>query len=205
MGAGKSTNAAFYSIMNGKICRAFKSPDAETETRTNKNGKVVHEKYYDYLEGNLVGISTKENDYGKFWVVVLEDADGRYQLEINYSSGFAQGFLKALPNVDLQKKIKLIPSVKTEGDKKKTTLFINQGGHAVKWYYKKDDRNGLPDLKQIKVKGKVTWDDSDIMEFLEEMVNNDIVPQLGKNVKAEEVPAELQTAEAAELNNDLPF
>ena len=33
--------------------------------------------------------------------------------------------------------------------------------------FTKDAPNGLPEMKQIKVKGKVTWDDSDMTEFLE--------------------------------------
>jgi len=49
-------------------------------------------------------------------------------------------------------------------------MFVNQGGAALKWYYTKDNRNGLPELKKLKVKGKETWDDSDMMEFLEKMV-----------------------------------
>ena len=66
-------------------------------------------------------------------------------------------------------------------------MFLNQNGTAVKWAYTKDNPNGCPSLKQIKVKGQSTWDDSDMMEFLEAMVNNDIIPQLNGGI------------------NDLPF
>jgi len=34
----------------------------------------------------------------------------------------------------------------------------------------------LPPLKQIKVKGVTTWDDTDRMEYLEEYVKNSILP-----------------------------
>jgi hypothetical protein len=90
---------------------------------------------------------------------------------MKYSSGYAAAFLKALPNVDLSKDVQLSPKVTVEGEKKKTTIFLNQDGAPVKWFYTKDNPNGCPGLKKIKVKGVETWDDSEMMEFLEKMVN----------------------------------
>jgi hypothetical protein len=178
MAAGKNSNAIFYSISNGKIVRQFQNKTADSVERVNKNGKTVHEEFYDYLDGVIANIETKENEYGKFWYVTLDDAGVNQVLQFNYSSGYANGFLKALPNVDLSQKVKLIPSSKKEGDKTKTTLFINQHGNAIKWAYTKESPNGIPELKQIKRKGKTEWDDSEIMEFLEKMVNTEILPKL---------------------------
>jgi hypothetical protein len=183
MAAGQSNSGIFYGISNGKITRQFANKTANSIERANKNSKVVHEEFYDFLDGVITSITTKEHaDYGKFWVVNLKDVEtGQDQiLQFNYSSGYANGFLKALPNVDLSSKVKLSPSAKVEDGKTKTTLFINQHGKAIKWYYTKETPNGIPELKQQKVKGKITWDDSDIMEFLENMVKTDIQPLLSK-------------------------
>lgn len=180
MGAGNQSNAAYYSISNGKICRQFNSPNADTKERVNKNGKTVYEQFYDFIDGKIVDISTKDSDYGKFWIITLEDEEGKYILQMPYSSGYSQAFLKTLPNVDLTHKVKLTPKLTIEGDKKKTTLFVNQHGAALKWAYTKDAPNGLPELRQIKIKGKMTYDDSELMEHLENMVNKQILPKLPK-------------------------
>lgn len=197
MAAGTNSNAIFYGISNGKIVRQFQNKTATSVERVNKNGKTVHEEFYDYLDGVIVDISVKDNEWGKFWIVTLDDAGTRQQLQFNYSSGYANGFLKALPNVDLSEKVKLIPSSKKEGDKTKATIFINQHGEAIKWAFTKDNPNGMPELKQVKIKGKITWDDSDVMEFLEKMINTKILPQL-KSFK--EVAAEVE-----ETDENTPF
>lgn len=180
MAVGTNSNAVYYSISDGKICRQFKEPTANTKSRINKNGKTVFEEHYDYIDGLISEINIKESDFGKFWMITLSDGEQSQILQMNYSSGYANAFLKCLPNVDLTQKVKIIPSQKMEGDKKKTSLFITQHGQPVKWYYTKDNPHGIPELKKIRVKGKDQWDDSDIMEFLEKMVNEQIKPKLQK-------------------------
>ena len=59
-----------------------------------------------------------------------------------------------------------------------TAKFINQGGKSLKWAFTKENPNGIPSLKKIKIKGVEQWDDSDLMEFLEEMVKNQILPKV---------------------------
>lgn len=176
--------AIYYTISDGKICRQHREPVEGSVSRVNKTGKTVHETFYKALRGRIVDIQTRENEYGKTWNVTLEDENGvREILQFQYSSGYANGFLKALPNVDISSEIVIAPNLKMEGDKKKTTIFLTQHGQPVKWFFTKDTPNGLPELEQKKVKGKITWDDSEAMEFLEKYVNTQILPQL-KNVKA---------------------
>jgi hypothetical protein len=204
MAVGYSSNAAFYNISNGKICRQFKEPTSSSKERVTKTGKTVHEEFYDYMDGRIVGIETKDSDYGRSWLVTLQDDDGKYVLQMPYSSGYSAAFLKTLPNIDLSTSVKLIPKLTIEGDKKKTTLFVNQHGKALKFAFTKENPNGLPELKQIKVKGKLTYDDSEIMEFLEAMVVEQIIPQLNKNGK--KVPVTIHDAVDVEGDNEpLPF
>jgi hypothetical protein len=204
MAVGNSSNAAFYNISNGKICRQFKEPTDNSKERINKTGKKVHEEFYDYIDGKIIGIETKDSDYGRSWIVTLQDDDGKYVLQMPYSSGYSAAFLKTLPNVDLSTSVKLIPKLTIEGDKKKTTLFVNQHGKALKFAYTREMPNGLPELKQIKVKGKLTYDDSEIMEFLEAMVVEQITPQLNKNGK--KVPVTIHDQVDVEGDSEpLPF
>jgi predicted DNA-binding transcriptional regulator AlpA len=200
MATGSNSSSAYYNISNGKICQSFKAMVEGATERTTQTGKIVFEKFFDYIDGLITNIETRENEFGKQWVVTLLDQEtGLSQsLQFNYSSGYAAAFLKALPNVDLSKKVKITPKLTIEGDKKKTTVFINQGGHACKWFYTKDNPNGLPELKQVKIKGKLTWDDSDVMEFLENMVKNDIKPKL----KGSAVAAPVDTDA---IEEDAPF
>ena len=194
-------SAIYYTISDGKICRQHREPVEGSKERVNKNGKTVHETFYKALKGRITDIKEKDGDFGKQWIITLQDESGVNEvLQFQYSSGYANGFLRALPNVDFSLDVLIAPNMKIEGEKKKTTIFLTQNGKALPWYYTKDKPNGIPDLKQIKVKGKLTYDDSEIMEFLENMVNTKVLPQL-KSFKA--VAAEI--GDDADDNEDVPF
>lgn len=200
-------SAIYYTISDGKICRQHREPVEGSVSRVNKNGKTVHETFYKALKGRIVDIQTKDGDYGKQWLVTLQDESGtRETLQFQFSSGYANGFLRALPNVDFTKEVVIAPNLQIKDDKKKTTIFLSQLNNegkweALKWYFTKDEPNGIPDLEQKKVKGKIVYDDSEIMEFLELFVTRKILPQL-KSFKA--VAAEVEEVEE-EASDDLPF
>jgi len=182
-----TSHAAFYSITDGRICRTFKTATAKSIERVNKMGKVVHEEFYDGLSGRIIDIKTKDHpDYGKFWLITLKDGNWSGVVQIKYSSGYASAFLKMLPNIDLSKDVTIVPKMTIDGDKKKASLFIMQDGIPLKHFYTKDNNNGLPQMKKIKVKGKETWDDTEMMEFLEKMVFTEVVPQLNGSGGAEQ-------------------
>jgi len=170
MGAIQSSSAIYLTISDGKICRRVTSPTETSVQRTTKDNRIVNEEFYRGWSGKIVAVNTRESEYGKDWQIHFKDENGLAILSMKYSSGYAAAFLKALPNVDLSKNVQLSPKVTVEGEKKKTTIFLNQDGAPVKWFYTKDNPNGCPGLKKIKVKGVETWDDSDMMEFLERMV-----------------------------------
>lgn len=206
MGAVEQSNAIFLSITNGQICRKVPAPTKTSKDRVNKNGKTVHEEYCKGWKGRITAITVRDHpEFGKFWNITLTDDQGDAILQMNYSSGYSAAFLKMLPNVDLNADVVVTPSLKKEGDKNKTSLFITQHGVPVKWYYTKDDPKGLPPLKKIKVKGKDQWDDSDIMEFLENMVNTEIIPKIGIS-SSSAIASDVLEVEAEEIEKDeLPF
>lgn len=181
MGAVMQSNAIFLTISNGQICKKVSKPTNISKERVNKNGAYVNEEFYKGWKGMITAIEVREHkEYGKFWNVTLTDDQGDAILQMKYSSGYSTAFLKMLPNVDLKSDVIITPKLTIEGDKKKTSLFITQHGQPIKWFYTRDNPNGLPELKKIRVKGQDVWDDSDIAEFLEKMVNTEIVPKLPK-------------------------
>lgn len=180
MGLQNHEGGNFITIYNGKFTQRVPESTEGAIQRTNKEGKVVFEKYYDNFTGKLVGIQTKDSPYGKQWVFSFKDQLEVYNLALSYSSGFASAFLKMLPNIDVSKEMLVSPSVKEENGKKKSSLFVKQDGNWIKSAYTKDNPNGLPQWEQIQVKGQMVWDDSKAMAFLEEMVKSKIVPKLPK-------------------------
>lgn len=205
MGAIEQSNAIYLSIADGKISRRVQKPTDKSVERVTKQGKLVHEEFYKGWKGKITDIKVKDHpEFGKFWNVTFTDEDGDAIIQMNYSSGYAAAFLKTLPNVDFSSEVVFTPNMKMEGDKKKTTVFLSQHGTPLKHAFTKDEPNGLPQLRQIKVKGKMTWDDSDLMAFLEEMVNKDILPQLKGAKKAAPVAAG-GTNNADEPEEELPF
>lgn len=196
---GNNNSAIYLTISNGKICRQFKTANEHTTSRINKNGKEVHEQFFDYVEGYIKNVTAENTDYGKMWKVEIEKDGVRAYLQFNYSSGYSNGFLMAFPNLDLNQLVKISPSAKKEGDKTKTTLFLNQNGEGLKWAWNKDNPGGLPQMKKIKVKGVETWDDTERMEYLEQMVKDRMLQHFGAKHQAAPV------ASAPEVDEEAPF
>ena len=170
----QSSNTIYLSVADGNLVRQFREATADTVQRVTKTGKLVHEEKYKDLTAKLIGAETKENDFGKQWCLKFKDGEDNYIVNMPYSSRYAASFLKALPNIDLTKLIKFMPwsmTDKQDATKKVTgiTCYQNDGNGMVKIppAFTKDAPNGLPEMKQIKVKGKITWDDSDMTDFLE--------------------------------------
>jgi hypothetical protein len=213
MGLGTNENGKFISIVGGRFCIRVPEGTQGAETRVNKLGKTVTEKYYDNFTGKLVGIKVTDGNYGKQWEFSFQDGGEVYKLQLGYSNSFAKNILKMLPNADLSKVMKVSPQTKVEADgTKKSSLFINQDGVALKHAFTKDNPNGLPQMKQVTVKGTVVWDDTDQMIFLENMVNTTIIPKLGGVAVATAPVADALDAFVAEANastdinpDDIPF
>lgn len=185
-------SAIYLSIVSGKIARRVKDVTPEAKSRTTEDGKLIHELYYDNLEGSITDISTKDGNFGKQLLITITSDGEKAVLQMPFSSGSASSFLKALPNVDLSQPVTLRPKMEVDGEKKKTVLFITQNGKGIKWYWTKDNPGALPPMEKIKVKGKETWDDSKQLEFFENFL--------------QEVRAKLNPAPAAVDNNeDIPF
>lgn len=176
----------FITILNGKFCQRVPEGTPGAVQRTNKLNKVVWEKFYDSFTAKLVNIKVSDGAYGKSWNFMFKDSGEIYTLQLSYSNSYATAFLKMLPNIDLTKEMKLSPSQKVEDGKTRSSLFVNQDGKTIKHAYTKDNPNGLPDMEEVVIKGQKQWDDTKRLEFLNNMVNTKILPQLEKTEVQEE-------------------
>ena len=192
-------NGNYITILGGKFCQRVKDGTEGSVKRTNKIGKVVSEKFYDSFTGKLVDVKITDGTYGKAWNFYFQDQKEVYILQLGYNNGFANAFLKMLPNADLTKEMKVSPVMKEDNGKMKSSLFVNQDGVALKHFYTKDKPNGLPVWKQITVKGEKVWDSTDQLKFLEDMVMTTIVPKLAG---AKVSPASVAVAEPVELDTE---
>jgi hypothetical protein len=170
----------YITIYRGKLAQRVQRSTQGAIQRINKNGKEVCEKYYDRFIGQLVGINTKDSDYGRQWIFSFKDEGEIYHLQLPYSNSFSVAFLKMLPNINLAEKMEFSPSNKLVDGKNQSSLFIKQNGVNIKHAFTKDNPNGLPAMEKIIVKGKEVWDDSKRLAFLEKMVVEKILPGLKK-------------------------
>jgi hypothetical protein len=160
----------FLSISDGNIVRQFKEPNERTKQRTTKTGKLVHEERFRDLTGMLTKIESRENDFGKQLTVHFTDGSEYYSVSMPYSSRYSSSLLKAIPNLDLTQPIKLMPWAmqdKNDSSKTVTGITLYQSGNKIAPAFTKDNPGEMPQMRQIKVKGKITWDDSDMMDWLE--------------------------------------
>ena len=180
MGLDNREGGKYITILNGKFCQRVQKETDGAIPRINKLGKQVFEKFYDSFTGKLVNIKTTDGAYGKSWVFDFQDQEDIYHLQLSYSNSFATALLKMLPNINLEKEMKVSPSVKEVDGKNKSSLFVNQDGVAIKHAFTKDNPNGLPPMTQVKVKGNLVWDDTDRIAYLFDMVQTKILSKLGK-------------------------
>jgi hypothetical protein len=160
-----------------------------------KEGKFVFAKdesetKYDELEGTLVDIYMKDEDYNgqvsRKVYIVMNDGEENLIIGFRLDSRYATGFFKFIKNVNLKEPFTLHPVTNKSKDKDgkdrdEYSMIVSQPYQRyVKAYFTKDNPNGLPSMKQVKVSGKTVWDKTDLLEFYEGLVENEIKPKLSK-------------------------
>ena len=189
MGLENREGGKYITILNGKFCVRVAEGTPGAIPRVNKLGKQVFEVFYDSFTGKLINIRKRDSEYGPQMEFDFRDGGDVYTLQLSASNSYATNFLKILPNIDLTKEMKVQPAQKVEDGKTKSSLFISQDGITLKHAYTKDVPNGLPPMEQITVKGQLVWDDTKRLEFLQAMVERDILPKLPRDI-APVAPAE---------------
>ena len=162
----------YYNVSNGKVVKSFGKNEPEnvvTTKRTNKNGDVVYEQIYSFIEGKITDAKLQTHDeYGDSIKLTFSDGSENAELQIKFDSSYGRSFLFKLPNCDFSKSIKLTPYQFTDKQTGKdvTGLNLQQDGKKIDNFYTKDNPNGLPQLKKVKFNGKEQWDKTDQIEFL---------------------------------------
>jgi len=114
----------------------------------------------------------------------------------------------------MAEKIVLVPTAKNNSNTQRTdySMYINQGGAALKWAYTRTNPNGLPEAVQVTVMDEKTkemkpaWDFTEQQNFFIAKVNE--VRTLLPNRRLQESrenTAAAQGAPAPGAADDLPF
>lgn len=194
----QESTKVYLSVSEGSLVRQYREPNEKTKTRVTKTGKTVHEERFKDLSATLVAIESRENDFGKQLCLHFRDGIDVYQVNMPYSSRYSASFLKALPNIDTQMRFRFMPwsmADKNDPQKSVTGITCYQNNTKILPAFTKDNPGEMPQMVKIKVKGKEAWDDSDMMEFLE----NNALAILAKNK-----PATPEVEPASDIT-DLPF
>lgn len=170
------------------------------------------------VEGRLVDIYLKdevyENTPQRKLYLVMNDGDENLIVNVRIDSRYATSFLQFIPNVDLQKPFSIVPVSKEEKGANgepvtKSSLLISQFGSFVKAYFSKSTPNGLPQMKQVKVNGKMIWDKGEMLEFYENYITNEIKPKLPQAAKTTNASTTIlrdeEGVEELQEVNDLPW
>jgi len=210
----KSKAKVYYNVQDGKVVQSYgkKKPEKEIPNlvaRINKNNETVYEVQHSAIEGYIESVSVETTElYGDKLVLVLSDGAESSTIQMNFSSNYAKSFLMRIRNISTTNNVILVPysfEDKTTG-KTRTGITVYQGSIAndnkVASSFTKEEPNGLPPMKQIKVKGKDTWDDTDQLEFFKAELE-----VFKKRLSSfDSVPAVAEEKKVAEpVADDLPF
>lgn len=189
--------------------------------REGKIAKYLGDKKYelfDSVEGYILGLSTRETQYGTNLCIDLLD-DKVYQLQIRIKGEERPGqqakqtshfiaLAHCSPSIDPSRKVSFSPSLKEIDGIKRSAMFIAQDGQTLKWAFKKGE--GMPEPESVyNKKGElVSVDWSEVEVFRMDKIN-----EFGARVQAvrhvnELMGTQSETTEAPIITNDdddLPF
>jgi hypothetical protein len=204
---GGSSNRTYLSIAGGKIAKRVPEGTAGSIKCMSKDGtKIWYEERYTSLSGYITDVFKRvsEQGYGDQLCIVLKDQDSEYQIQMPWSSRYSSGFFMCMPNIDAGKEVTLTPWSKEVDGKTRTMLYLRQGQEDIKWAWTKDNPGNMPEMKQVKVKGQVVWDDSERQEFFEKHLNDIFLPQV-KSVSTIKKLDSHATEYVEHPGDDLPF
>jgi hypothetical protein len=210
MALGNKENAVYLSIRNGKVSRYSKTKEEGTTTVKTQAGEERYYYLYDYVDGLITGLKTKQTEFAgqnkTYLVVSLNDEGETYQMEIDLVSNYFQSFANAVLNADVNAPIKIIPTMKEVDGKKNTGMIIMQNGQAMKWKFTKENPGGMPDIVVTRNKK------NEVVDVDRDDRNNFLFAELDKwvggavSASKTPLPASPVLEEANDLDiNDLPF
>lgn len=161
----------------GSVVRKYKTSDDKEGTKT--------EMVYSQIIGKITKINFYEGDYGRQIQVTISDGNEKpIVLSLGTSSNYGEDLMKKLINVNLDKKVKIVPYSFVD-DKKKSrkgiTIWQHDGKEAVKignYFYDEDKKkniHGFPEPKKPKGNKPLSKDQwklyfGEVREFLVESI-----------------------------------
>lgn len=157
------TDNIYVSILADGMLHAPSTEDTEGavrrdyETSSGEKG-TKWEHVYSELTGKISKVAFREGDFGLQLQVTFEDEGNKpIVLSVNTQSNFGEDIMKKLPNVDMEKAVKLVPySFKDEKGKTKRGVTIYQDEQKIQSFYydpeTKKPLHGYPVAKLPKVK-----------------------------------------------------
>lgn len=100
------------------------------ETSDGKKGEKW-ELIFKGLEGTISNMQTYEGEYGKNLLVTIAYDGGEDTLSINTATPYGEDFMKKLPNLDIDRPVKLVPYAFTDDNGKvRKGITVMQEGHG---------------------------------------------------------------------------
>ncbi|MDR1226272.1 MAG: hypothetical protein LBK47_05160 [Prevotellaceae bacterium] len=193
---GNCQTPIYLGIRNGKVTQRVSKDTEGAIQRTTKVGTTVYEVNYSFVKGLLADIEVFEHEeYGRQWSFTLQDGTESYRLQLNENAPALTSLLFALPNCDVKKPIIIQPYDFVDKENgKHAGVTLKQDDKKVAWFFTHEDPKGLPELQEVIIDDKPTWNSTERMKFLQKYVNEHIMPQLeGEEDKNDFTP------------NDLPY
>jgi len=160
MALGIKTNATYLNVRNGKLYRYSKTKEEGTTTILNKKGEEKYYYIYDYIEGYITKMSTRtENLMGidkLFLSIQFVDGTETYYINMDVDSKYFENFCSIIPNANLSRPLRMIPTQKEVDGKMKSGLLLIQDSQVLKWFYTNDNPQGRPEVDvTLNKKGEV--------------------------------------------------
>lgn len=163
-GSSSNSGSVFLRIAEGKIVETVTPDHPNAVKRINKNGKEVHERIDDFVEGVITFMKPDKREYNgeeinelKVWI---QDDSDTYILSMKDGSRYWSSFAMRLPNLDLKKPVRFKPhsfTDKTTGDHV-VGMNLFQAGEKVQPRFTKENPGKMPQGVQVPFQGKMKWD-----------------------------------------------
>lgn len=214
MALGIKTNATYLNVRNGKLYRYSKTKEEGTTTILNKKGEEKYYYIYDYIEGYITKMSTRtENLMGidkLFLSIQFVDGTETYYINMDVDSKYFENFCSIIPNANLSRPLRMVPTQKEAEGKMKSGLLLIQDSQVLKWFYTNDNPQGRPEVDvTLNKKGEVVDYDRearnkfyfDLLQKLNSsLLNPTMLPEVSQVSQTKQA-----VIEEEDEFNDLPF
>lgn len=162
------SGGTYLNVMAGKLVQTVGPDTSGAVKRENKNKKIVYEIHHDTLSGIITDVKIEDSNFGKRFNMTVNDNGQNFYVQIQLQSAYGRSFLMKMKEMNFDENIKIAPynfEDKDKAGKMVSGITFTQGGDKLPNTWNRESEE-LPDMKQVVVSGKDTWDDTDRMKFL---------------------------------------